>query len=288
MKTSGPNFRPWGATTGAESPPEQSSCLADAVKYDILAVLNRYKLQQWQKNERHGFSYYRHSTTTTPRDDRPHSADNANSSKNGENGCGELHFGSGEELAWNWCSSCGTLSAFYMYAKNNGVMTEGCKPDSHENYIADSERDKEMKAFNGHGDYGARAEFGWQSDAWPPGEDGQPGRHTAANGSAPRTVSTLRDSLRFARFAILLKPAISFQQLDVRSPPSELPLHVHTFLCDALGWGWPAVAQFWQQLCEEVWNESEDAATVEDIRAFPQYGLLHGIGETVYYFTLSH
>ncbi|KAF8475417.1 hypothetical protein JB92DRAFT_2838223 [Gautieria morchelliformis] len=45
---------------------------------------------------------------------------------------------------------------------------------------------------------------------------------------------SLRDSLRFARFAILLKPAISFQQLDVRSPPSELPLHVHTFLCNAL------------------------------------------------------
>ncbi|KAF8512123.1 hypothetical protein JB92DRAFT_3173596 [Gautieria morchelliformis] len=91
---------------------------------------------------------------------------------------------------------------------------------------------------------------------------------------------SLRDSLRFARFAILLKPAISFQQLDVRSPPSELPLHVHMFLCEALGWGWPAVAQFWQQLCEEVWNESEVAATVEDIRAFRQYGLLHGIGET--------
>ncbi|KAF8515572.1 hypothetical protein JB92DRAFT_2914520 [Gautieria morchelliformis] len=58
------------------------------------------------------------------------------------------------------------------------------------------------------------------------------------------------------------------------------------FLCDALGWRWPAVAQFWQQLCEEVWNESEVAAAVEDIRAFHQYGLLHGIGHRNMYQTL--
>ncbi|KAF8588794.1 hypothetical protein K439DRAFT_1645329 [Ramaria rubella] len=86
----------------------------------------------------------------------------------------------------------------------------------------------------------------------------------------------------FMRLETLMKPAIAFQLFDISTPPSCLPLNIHTFLTAALDHPWDLVQQCWEVFAEEIWSStSAVAATREDREHFCHFGLPQGLGMLV-------
>ncbi|KAF8577525.1 hypothetical protein K439DRAFT_1649069 [Ramaria rubella] len=87
------------------------------------------------------------------------------------------------------------------------------------------------------------------------------------------------------QLAILAKPAVAFQSLDISKPPARLPLNVHGFLIDALDRPWEMVGQCWSIFVDVVWSGTDHvAATIRDIEMFHRFGLHRGIGITCTYY----